>query len=81
MGSIPDELGVAVGEGLGASVGEGAGESLAVFDALALGVGLVADAEVQPVRTITIRLVAPSTDKRKPTLDATELDPYVVRLE
>jgi len=69
-GSIPDEVGVALGEAVGVVVGEGVGESLAVGDALTLGVGvgLVADAPVQPARTITIRLVAPSTGKRKPTL-------------
>ena len=69
-GSVPDEVGVALGEAVGVVVGEGVGESLAVGDALTLGVGvgLVADAAVQPARTITIRLVAPSPGKRKPTL-------------
>ena len=57
-GSIPDEVGVALGEAVGVVVGEGVGESLAVGDALTLGVGvgLVADAAVQPVRTTTMAL-------------------------
>ncbi|TME79380.1 MAG: hypothetical protein E6I47_11085 [Chloroflexi bacterium] len=55
-------MGVALGEAVGVVVGEGVGESLAVGDALTLGVGvgLVADAVVQPVRTISSPLTAPS---------------------
>jgi hypothetical protein len=66
-GSIPDDVGVALGEAVGVAVGVGVGESLAVGDALALGVGvgLVADAVVQPVRTIISPLVAPSRAMRK----------------
>src|SRR5712691_752193 len=57
-GSIPDEVGVAPGEAAGVVVGEGVGESLALGDALTLGVGvgLVADAAVQAVRTTTMAL-------------------------
>jgi transcriptional regulator with XRE-family HTH domain len=60
-------VGVALGEALGVAVGEGVGESLAVGEALALGVGvgLVADAVVQPVRMIRSPLAAPSRPMRK----------------
>jgi len=82
-GSSPDEVGVALGEALGVVVGNGVGESLAIGDALALGVGVgfVAEAAVQPARTIVMRLVAPRTGKRKPMLDATGQRAPVVRPE
>jgi hypothetical protein len=70
-GSIPDDvavgLGDAAGDGVGDGVGGGVGESLADGDALALGVGvaLVADAAVHPVRTTTMALAAPSRAMRK----------------
>jgi hypothetical protein len=66
-GSIPDEVGVALGEALGVAVGEGVGESLAVGESLGLGVGvgLVADAVVQPVRMISSALAVQSRALRK----------------
>ena len=74
VGSMPDGVGVALGESDGDGVGEGVsvgvavgesladGVSLADGDALALGVGvsLVADADVQPARMTAIKLVAPN---------------------
>lgn len=76
-------MGVALGDGVAVVVGVGVGESLAIGDALALGVGVgfVARAEVQPARTIVMRLVAHSTGKRKPMLDATDQRAQVVRPE
>jgi hypothetical protein len=69
-GSSPDEVGVALGEVLGVVVGTGVGESLAVGDALALGVGVgfVAEAAVQPAMTITIAPAAPSRAMREATV-------------
>jgi hypothetical protein len=68
-GSMPDDVGVALGDDVVSVVGVGVGESLADGDALALGVGLgvglVAEAAVQPVRTTIIALAAPSTAMRK----------------
>ena len=76
---MPDDVGVALGDAVAVMVG--VGESLAIGDALALGVGVgfVARAEVQPARTIVMRLVAPSTGKRKPMPDATDQPARVVR--
>jgi transcriptional regulator with XRE-family HTH domain len=69
-GSIPDDVGVALAEALGVAIGESVGESLTVGDALALGVGvgLVADAVVQPVRMISSALAAQSRTMRKATV-------------
>jgi hypothetical protein len=64
---MPEDVGVALGVAVGDAVG--VGESLADGDALSLvagvGVGLVADAVVQPVRTISSALAAPSRAIRK----------------
>jgi len=59
-------LGDADAVGVGDDVAVGDGESLADGDALALGVGvgLVADAAVQPVRTMAMALIAQSTAER-----------------
>jgi transcriptional regulator with XRE-family HTH domain len=64
---MPDGVGVWVGEAVGVVTGVGVAESTAEGDALALGVGvgLVADAAVQPVRTTMIALAAPSRAMRK----------------
>ena len=64
---MPEDVGVGLGESDGVAVGDGVGESLAAGDALALGVGvgLVADAVVQPVKTISSPLAAPSRAMRK----------------
>jgi transcriptional regulator with XRE-family HTH domain len=63
-------VGVGLGEALGVAVGDGVGDSPADGDALALGVGvgLVADAAVQPVRTRTTAAEAPSRAMRKATV-------------
>src|ERR1700682_2157118 len=67
VGSMLDGVGVALAdaEGEGVGVGVAVGESLADADALAVGgaVGLVADADVQPARTSTMALMAPSRAK------------------
>lgn len=67
-GSVPDDVGVALGDAVAVVVGVGVDESLAEGDVLALGiglgVGLVADAAVQPVRTTSIALAAPNRAKR-----------------
>jgi transcriptional regulator with XRE-family HTH domain len=68
-GSVPDDVGVALGDAVGDVVGVGVGESLAEGEALALrvgvGVGRVADAAVQPVSAITIALAAPKWATRE----------------
>ena len=66
-GSSTDEVGVALAEALGVVVGNAVGESLAIGDALALGVGVgfVAEAAVQPARTISSALATPSRAIRK----------------
>ncbi len=62
-GSMPDDVGVALGD----ADGDGVAESLADGDALALGfgVGLAAEVDVQPVRTTKTTLVAPSRANRR----------------
>jgi len=63
---MPDGVGVGIGDADGVAVG--VGESLGDGDAVALGVGVgrVADPAVQPDRTTTIALAAPSREMRKP---------------
>ena len=67
---MPDDVelgdGDAVDEGVGVSVAEPLAEGDALVDAatLGVGVGLVADAAVQPARTMAIALVAQRTAAR-----------------
>lgn len=63
---MPDGAAVALGDVVGVAVGVGTAESLADGEALALGfgVGLPADAAVQPVRTTAIAIAAPSQAMR-----------------
>ena len=82
MGSMPDGVGVGVGEAVGV-VADGVGESLADSDTLALGagVGLVGEAAVQPVRRKRIALAAPSRAMRIGMVIATPEAPPGVRQE
>jgi hypothetical protein len=66
-GSVPEELGLALGDALGVAVAEGVGGSLADSETLRVGVGVgfVAEAAVQPVRTRTMALAAASRAIRK----------------
>ena len=62
-GSMPDDVGVALGD----ADGDGVAESLAYGDALPLGfgVGLAAEVDVQPLRTTKTILVAPIRADRR----------------
>jgi hypothetical protein len=64
---VPEELGLALGDALGVAVAEGVGGSLADSETLRVGVGVgfVAEAAVQPVRTRTMALAVPSQAIRK----------------
>jgi hypothetical protein len=68
-GSMPDDVGVTLGESVGLVVGAGVGIGESVGDgdatALGVGVGVVAEGVVHPVKTTSIALAAPSTAMRK----------------
>ena len=69
-GSVPDDVGVALGEAVGLAVGVGVGDGESLGDgdagALGVGVGLVADAAVHPGRTSTMPMAPTSRAMRKP---------------